>query len=106
MSSAALPKRIYDSTSVPLCPRCSGKRAFEFQLMPNLINVVRRNDGEKETYASEEQRVEAVRASLQKGTSSGEGMEWGTCFVFSCAGDCDSGDEVFTEEEVLVQWED
>jgi pre-rRNA-processing protein TSR4 len=75
--------------------------------MPNLINVVGSADNDsvgKAKYATEEQRMMAVRAALQKGT--GKGMEWGTCMVFSCANDCCEGDEQFAEETVLVQWED
>jgi pre-rRNA-processing protein TSR4 len=75
--------------------------------MPNLINVVgsAHSDSVGEAkYATEEERMMAVRAALQKGSE--KGMEWGTCMVFSCASDCCEGDKQFAEETVLVQWED
>jgi pre-rRNA-processing protein TSR4 len=104
LSTTVAPKRVYSDTSIPACPRCKGKRVFECQLMPNLINATTA-DTKANKYATEEQRVEAVRASLQKG-GAGRGMEWGTCFVFSCAADCCEGSGQFVEETVLVQWED
>ncbi|KAK7445469.1 hypothetical protein VKT23_014887 [Stygiomarasmius scandens] len=103
------PKRLYapSATAVPDCPVCKGKRVFECQLMPNLINVLRRRD-EKEDKMSEEERRRAVEQALKGG--GGKGMEWGTCMVFSCENDCrlEGGKEtkeVWREERVVVQWD-
>jgi len=103
------PKRLYapSATAVPDCPVCKGKRVFECQLMPNLINVLRRRD-EKEDRMNEAERRRAVEQALKGG--GGQGMEWGTCMVFSCENDCrlEGGKEtkeVWREERVVVQWD-
>jgi pre-rRNA-processing protein TSR4 len=78
--------------------------------MPNLINVLREqgkrtNDGEgrggvKESQTEEERQKEVERALKA-------GMEWGTCFVFSCGKDCCAeGENGWKEEMVLVQWDE
>lgn len=33
--------RSYDASQVPACPACGGKRTFEVQLMPNLVNLLK-----------------------------------------------------------------
>ncbi|THU88690.1 hypothetical protein K435DRAFT_821571 [Dendrothele bispora CBS 962.96] len=104
-----VPKRSYapSSTFVPDCPICKGRRVFECQLMPNLINVLKREDGKEKM--NEEERRKAVEQALRGG--GGKGMEWGTCMVFSCENDCRLGDDgrerkdVWTEEKVIVQWD-
>jgi pre-rRNA-processing protein TSR4 len=101
------PKRLYAPT-VPDCPVCKGKRVFECQLMPNLINVLRSTE-DKDKKMSEEERRKAVELALKGG--GGKGMEWGTCMVFSCEKDCRLGNDgkeikdVWQEEKVLVQWD-
>ncbi|KNZ80136.1 Programmed cell death protein 2-like [Termitomyces sp. J132] len=102
------PKRTYFPTNIQACPVCHGKRVFECQLMPNLINVVKRpNDAGKQ--ATDEERRKAVERALKGGASDGSGMDWGTSMVFSCEKDCcfdDNGKEAkecWREEIVLVQ---
>ncbi|GLB43427.1 putative programmed cell death protein 2, C-terminal domain [Lyophyllum shimeji] len=102
------PKRTYFPTNIPPCPSCGGKRVFECQLMPNLINVLRRPDDRK---LSDEERRKAVERALKGVAEPDEarGMEWGTCMVFSCENDCcrdESGKEArecWREEVVLIQ---
>ncbi|KAF5355302.1 hypothetical protein D9758_005987 [Tetrapyrgos nigripes] len=102
------PKRSYapSASVVPECRVCRGKRVFECQLMPNLINVLR---DDKETKMTEEERKKAVEKALKGG--SGKEMTWGTCMVFSCEKDCRLGDDgvetkdVWREEHVVVQWD-
>ncbi|PVG04884.1 hypothetical protein CPB86DRAFT_692680 [Serendipita vermifera] len=93
--TGAEPKRAYNPSVSPLlskCPICNSKRRFECQLMPNLINSLKRPDG----------------------STSDTQMEWGTCLIFTCEKDCcqvpsaGSGElkECWREEVVLVQWEE
>lgn len=106
------PKRTYRPSSVPPCPSCQAPRVFECQLMPNLLNVLKRVDQAKSKKPTEEERRQAVEEAL-KGNNAEErrGMEWGTCMVFSCEKDCCVGDErkaardCWREEVVLVQWD-
>ncbi|KAF5393794.1 hypothetical protein D9757_000383 [Collybiopsis confluens] len=112
------PRRVYSPYSSPSsprllspCPICKGKRIFECQLMPNLINILRdsSNKSESKKKMSDEERHAAVQKMLKGGTE--KGMEWGTCMVFSCENDCRvdaDGKElknVWREEHVLVQWD-
>ncbi|KAG8959735.1 hypothetical protein FRC03_007552 [Tulasnella sp. 419] len=116
-------KHVYDPSSIPSCPYCKGPRVFECQLMPNMISVLKRpSDGKQKKQSEVERRNELARVLLKQDTGgnkeSGEttasqqlGMEWGTCFVFSCLNDCaleDGSKEVkscWREEIVMVQWE-
>lgn len=106
-------KRTYTTSSIPSCPHCNGKRVFECQLMPNLINVLRDSLGKGEAQkpqTDEERRKEVER--VLKGEQSVErtGMGWGTCMIFSCENDCseEKGSSLkccWREELVLVQWD-
>ncbi|KAF7971276.1 hypothetical protein HWV62_21518 [Athelia sp. TMB] len=103
-------KRSYNPTLTP-CPFCKSKRVFECQLMPNIINVLRKGDAAKKL--TDEERRKEVERALKSGEASGaRGMEWGTCMIFSCAKDCctdDAGEfearDAWREELVLVQWD-
>jgi len=106
-------KRIYIPTSLPPCPLCKSKRVFECQLMPNLINILRSSETEKEKKLTDEERRKAVEKALKGGSPDTMGMGWGTCMIFSCEKDCcidDDGEfearECWREELVLVQWDD
>ncbi|KAF7798001.1 hypothetical protein EIP86_009211 [Pleurotus ostreatoroseus] len=124
-------KRAYNPSSasapVPACAHCGGRRVFECQLMPNLINVLQRRSSdsdekengkkekEKEKEGNEKRQTDAERrAEVERVLKGGAGveagaMEWGTCFVFSCENDCAGGGEAekscWREEVVLVQWD-
>ncbi|KAG6868185.1 hypothetical protein C0993_006398 [Termitomyces sp. T159_Od127] len=102
------PKRTYFPTGIPACPICRSKRVFECQLMPNLINVLKRpNDAGKPQ--SDEERRKSVERLLKSSASDEWGMDWGTSMVFSCEKDCcfdDNGKEArecWREEVVLIQ---
>ncbi|KAI5995699.1 programmed cell death protein 2 [Pisolithus albus] len=106
-------KRSYNASSIPHCSVCKSSRAFECQLMPNLINVVRAAAKDKDVddrKLTDAERIKAVQAVLKSNQATG--MEWGTCMVFSCEKDCclDEGGkdatECWREEHVLVQWDD
>ncbi|KAG6916558.1 hypothetical protein DXG01_006384 [Tephrocybe rancida] len=105
---ANTPKRSYFPTDIPPCPACRGKRVFECQLMPNLINVLRRpNDAGKQQ--TDEERRKAVERALKEVPDAERVMEWGTSIVFSCEKDCcfdEAGKEArecWREEVVLIQ---
>ncbi|KAH9933363.1 programmed cell death protein 2 [Fomitopsis serialis] len=104
-------KRTYTPASIPACPHCGGPRAFECQLMPNLINVLRASTktGEGKKKLSDEERRQQVMKELKgEGAEGRVGMEWGTCMVFSCQKDCsdEAARGCWREELVLVQWDD
>ncbi|KAJ4473721.1 programmed cell death protein 2 [Lentinula aciculospora] len=104
-------KRIYTSSDGVLspCKICKGKRIFECQLMPNLINILRNIESRPSKTLSDEDRRTAVQQTLKGGSE--KGMEWGTCMIFSCKNDCRVDEEgkeendVWREELVLVQWD-
>lgn len=101
-------RRSYDAASIPACPSCGGRRVFECQLMPNLINTVRDNataataqvDGQ-----TEEERRRTIEKLIKGGAEDVRGMEWGTAMVFSCENDCCKEKSGWAEELVLVQWD-
>ena len=105
-------KRIYNP-SLSICPVCKSKRVFECQLMPNLINILRPGESEGKKMTDAERR-KAVEMELKGGDNTDRnGMEWGTCMIFSCEKDCctdDGGEfevrECWREELVLVQWDE
>ncbi|KAH8116345.1 programmed cell death protein 2 [Phellopilus nigrolimitatus] len=128
-SKASLPaaRRMYDarSTAIVPCGRCRGARVFECQLMPHLISALRdssqtieadetrtpASDGAAENRTKDamtpEERQKEVERLLKHGAGR-DGMEWGTCIVFSCEKDCcqEEAKEAWVEELVLVQWEE
>ena len=106
-----LQRRSYDTSSINKCGTCGSPRTFECQLMPNLINVLRaqeqiaRNEKQKsvdthESPQTEEERNKKLEAKLNAG------MEWGTCFIFSCKEDCCDDEDGWREELALVQWDE
>lgn len=82
--------------------------------MPNLINILRATSDTpatgKKTQQSDAERKEELEKLLKGGTTMG--MEWGTCMVFSCEKDCcltsdgKEAKETWSEELVLIQWEE
>jgi len=101
MAQPPTAKRTFTADSIPPCQKCQSPRMFEFQLMPNLINVVR-SPVMPITGMSEEER----KRELEKELKNKSGMEWGTCMVFCCESNCcTTGKEGWTEEYVVVQWE-
>lgn len=98
----------YKPSFIPPCPRCKGKRVFEVQLVPQLINVLRPSalsttgaapvPAPAKNLTEDERKAELTR--LAKGEGESE-MEWGTIMVFSCEKDCVG----VGEEWVGVEWE-
>lgn len=107
------PKRAYfpGSDAIAKCPICRSKRVFECQLMPNLINVLQKEDRDsdsKKGAQTDEERRKTLEKALREGGSD-SGMDWGTCLIFSCEKDCCLDDvrkedtECWREELVLIQ---
>ncbi|ELU43462.1 hypothetical protein AG1IA_02518 [Rhizoctonia solani AG-1 IA] len=98
-------KPTYDPKAIPICEHCKSRRIFECQLMPNVLNLLKKPSPKAKQSATEaeEARKKLVAAAL--GGQGGVGMEWGTCMVFACEKDCCDGRETWREEEVWVQWE-
>ncbi|KAJ3165939.1 Programmed cell death protein 2 [Geranomyces variabilis] len=67
-------------SDVPQCPHCNGPRVFEFQVMPQLLNVLEINH-----YTA-------------------DALDWGTVAVYSCIANCRPSDErAYVEEFVWRQ---
>ncbi|PPQ94626.1 hypothetical protein CVT25_009357 [Psilocybe cyanescens] len=104
-------RRVYDASAVPRCPHCKGRRVFECQLMPNLINVLRPTASEDTRKLTDEERRKAVQQALKNEDKSAKaGMDWGTAMIFSCENDCCQKDgkdlkDCWREEVVYIQWD-
>ncbi|KAI8825764.1 programmed cell death protein 2 [Fimicolochytrium jonesii] len=64
---------------IPACPHCHGPRVFEFQAMPQLLNVL----------------------DINHFTS--DALDWGTIIVYSCVGNCQPEGQTYMEETVWRQ---
>lgn len=107
--------QFFNTSSIPPCAQCGGKRVFELQLVPSLISVLRpetiTTTGEPAPQRSAKQTEEERRkelALLAKGLKGENGekadigeMEWGNVMVFGCERDCVG----LAEEYVAVDWE-
>lgn len=100
----------YDPSTIDKCGACGSARVFECQLMPNLINVLlaqetvagepgRNGDSQEQLETEEECKRKRLEVKLNAG------MEWGTCFIYSCETDCCEENEGWREELGLVQWD-
>lgn len=111
---------VYDRASVPACERCGGPRAFEMQLVPGLLNLLRPEQiaaasalsssstttataadvaGDDEARRREVERLLSARRKADEQT----GMEWGVVDMFSCEAGCGGP---WAEEFVAVEWEE
>lgn len=113
LTGSESPKRAYNPGIVAPCPHCSGPRAFECQLMPNMLNTLRRHSRAKPKKQSDEERRAELARSLARDQTAAERleMEWGTCLVFCCLPNCATREgsearECWREELVHVQWEE
>ena len=82
------PRRAHAGGGVPPCPRCGAARAFEFQVMPQLLHYLR------------------VDAGAQLPGGPGEtcrlgAMDWGTLAAYTCTKSCDAPEGSGYVEEVL-----
>lgn len=98
-------RRVYDKNAAGKCEKCGAARVFECQLMPNLINVVRKSDRDLYAKMTDEARRKLVEQALQKDGTEKTGMTWGTVMVFSCSKDC-LGEDGWSESCTIVQWDD
>ncbi|TPX59966.1 hypothetical protein SpCBS45565_g07613 [Spizellomyces sp. 'palustris'] len=96
----------------PPCPRCNGRRVFEFQLMPMILSLLpteqlvpRRASGDAKG------RVEGKATNLSSFLERyAAGMDWGTVLVYSCMRDCEERKQrdsnvSYSEEYIVVQVE-
>ncbi|WFD36157.1 hypothetical protein MCUN1_003033 [Malassezia cuniculi] len=99
---------------VPPC-KCGAPRVFELQLMPNLVNILRRETLSTVTSAStDEARRAEIESVLGVGSNADgdakdapqSGIAWTTAMVFVCSKDCVSNnDQGWHEEYVGVQFD-
>ncbi|EKU21803.1 programmed cell death protein 2 [Nannochloropsis gaditana CCMP526] len=75
-------ERPASSTDIPSCPLCGARRAFEFQVMPQLLHHLR-----------VDAQVQAP-GHLQLGS-----LDWGTLAVYTCVKSCRTGEKVTGIEE-------
>ncbi|WRT66713.1 uncharacterized protein IL334_003676 [Kwoniella shivajii] len=111
-------RSLYNPSWIPPCKKCGSKRAFELQLVPSLISLLKPstitttgesdNNSSKETKQSEEERkreLMELAKKVKEGSTVDEDevneMEWGTVMVFGCQNDCVG----WNEEFVGVEWE-
>ncbi|ODN74070.1 hypothetical protein L202_07538 [Cryptococcus amylolentus CBS 6039] len=106
---------LYTDKSIPACSRCGGKRVFELQVVPSLINILRphtltttgsASDEVAPTAISEDERrkelVKLAAGIKEEGAKEQDGeMEWGNIIVYGCERDCVG----VGEEWVGVEWE-
>ena len=115
-SAAAAKRGVYDSARVPPCSRCKGPRAFEMQLVPGLLNLLRADEiaaaggstaaptAGAGADSDEARRRELERLlSAQRKADEQTGMEWGVVDMFSCEAGCGGP---WAEEFVAVEWEE
>lgn len=101
----------FDASSVPACEKCGAPRVFEVQLMPNLANLLRKeqlSDAAAESGADDQRQTEIASLLGLKDAASSDirtGIAWSTAMVFVCSKDCCQQSESWTEEWVDVQHE-
>ena len=78
-----------------VCERCGGVRAFECQVLPQLLYYLDREESGVQR-AGEDDKVAAMRALK-------EGLDWGSLFVYTCERNCGEGDKEYLKEWVHVQ---
>ncbi|KAG5455353.1 MAG: programmed cell death protein 2 [Olpidium bornovanus] len=103
---------------ISVCPRCGSRRAFECQLMPNVISVLRASE-----HAAPDAGAPRAQRRLREGGGSAveeafdaiwnadDGMEFGTVLIYTCERDCHIASETadneigYFDEVALVQLE-
>uniref|UniRef100_A0A7S0RG65 Programmed cell death protein 2 C-terminal domain-containing protein n=1 Tax=Chlamydomonas leiostraca TaxID=1034604 RepID=A0A7S0RG65_9CHLO len=84
------PSNLPSPNDIPACPRCGKARKFEFQVMPQLLNHLGQDEGDRDA------------------------LDWSTLAVYTCAGSCSlaaapkvahavQGGSTYLEEYVWVQ---
>lgn len=58
--------------TIPRCPSCDGSRAFEFQIMPQLLSYL---------------NVEDIPGLVE--------IDWGGLYIYTCINSCNNGDEEY-----------
>lgn len=75
------PEGIPPLESIPPCPHCNGPRKFEFQIMPQLLNI------------------------LELDPSDDNALDWGTIAIYSCASSCTTASQgvSYSKEYAWIQ---
>ncbi|RKO91104.1 programmed cell death protein 2 [Blyttiomyces helicus] len=91
-------------TGPPPCPRCTGPRSFEFQLMPKVLSLL---PTEEHARSKNSHKMQNPSDAVSFFDRFAVGMDWGTVMVYSCANDCEgsAAGVTYCEEHVAVQVE-
>ncbi|KDE05632.1 hypothetical protein MVLG_04003 [Microbotryum lychnidis-dioicae p1A1 Lamole] len=83
---------IYSSRRVPVCKTCKSPSAFEYQAMPNLVNILNK----------------APRGRPNEGEEEEDSFDWASVWVFTCADECvnEQSQQAWREDVVLIEWEE
>ena len=69
----------------PACERCGAPRAFEFQLMPQLLYSLETDDDFEAMAAAVQQAAGAHRRDVSGALDT---LDWGTVTVYTCTASC------------------
>eukprot|EP00981_Chlorochromonas_danica_P005621 scaffold1160_cov174-Ochromonas_danica.AAC.21 len=101
---------------VPTCSKCGEPRAFEFQIMPQLLyylevdketNIVKEeisdnNNGSGQQETEEAKKDESAKKVSMKAVNRKQmDLNWGTVDIYTCVGNCCPGG--YIEEHVVMQ---
>jgi len=101
-TAAAAKSNSYSPTP---CEHCGAPRAFEFQIMPQLIHylqVDRQTSLAKAPGNADEDIEDAAEKSVFTNTSD-EDLDWGTIDIYTCTRSCTAANSSYVQETVLVQ---
>ena len=98
------------STSVPPCSKCGAPRAFEAQIMPQLLHylkvdkntAVHSPDADEARYMVSTGTAPVVPLKDMVHNASDEDVDWGTIDIYTCTASCNVGEEAFGIEYTRV----
>lgn len=94
-----------DNYQPQLCEHCGAARAFEFQIMPQLLHFLKIENKTVITPSAEAARLqnkEALDGDLFVNKFD-EDIDWGTIDVYTCTSSCHNDEDVCKEEVVRIQ---